>query len=223
MRLTESNKRGFTIIEAVIALAVFSFMLVLFALTYIQINRLFVKGQTIKRMNETARLLIEDIAKNTRLASESGVTILPLDDPTKTVDRLCIDGGARYGWVTQDLDPATDIDSYILRSFDGQDCELIIEEQVGSFGSGADSIQTTGASSFLSENIDLRAFRVTELEHDGADVGILIEFTLSAGSDDLFDGLTSDQIESQACAGTLDSARQFCDVVKYSTFVSYRN
>ena len=204
------DRQGFTIIEALIALAIFSFILVIFTLTFVQINRLFAKGQTIKNMNETGRRLIEDIAQNTRL-NASGGEITIEGAAGGTTGRICLTSGVTYSWqVRQGMG-----DSFINRDAAGNACD--------GTGDLDQAIQNSGEVNFLGEGVDLRLFSVSPKFHEGEEVGVSIEFLLSTGPDDLFDGLAVNEIESMACAGTIDAGRQFCDVVSYSTFVSYRN
>ena len=54
--IRKHSQSGFTMVELLLAMAFFSFILVFFSFGFIQVNRTFQKGVTIKRVTETGRL-----------------------------------------------------------------------------------------------------------------------------------------------------------------------
>lgn len=76
--------QGFTIVELMIATAVFSMVLILCATSVVQIGRMFYKGVTVSRTQDTARKVIDDISESIQfgvnttgfMRSASGVVCL---------------------------------------------------------------------------------------------------------------------------------------------------
>lgn len=58
------NQKGFTILELMIATMVFSVMLILASVGIIQIGRVYYKGITTNRTQETTRAIVSDISRN---------------------------------------------------------------------------------------------------------------------------------------------------------------
>ncbi len=70
------KQKGFTIIELLLATAVFSLVLVGATSALIQIGRMYYKGLTTSNTQETARRIMEDVSRNIQF---SGAT--PTDTP----------------------------------------------------------------------------------------------------------------------------------------------
>lgn len=62
--MIKRNKPAFTLTELMIAMALFSFVLLFAVTAFIQINKIYVKGITTKHMNDQANAIIEDLSKN---------------------------------------------------------------------------------------------------------------------------------------------------------------
>lgn len=112
MMKAQKQQSGFTIIELLIALVFFSFILIFATASFIQINRSYVRGANIKLVQEQARQVITDITDVMRQNSNSEVIILDNDDAVtcdpRTVNlnnndspecrhRLCV-GNVRFAW-----------------------------------------------------------------------------------------------------------------------------
>lgn len=86
------REQGFTIVELLMALAVFSFVLVLVTTVFIQIFRTYARGITRKEVNQSARLLLDDMSSKLKsIPSSAQVVSLPANG------RLCF-GGYSYVW-----------------------------------------------------------------------------------------------------------------------------
>lgn len=89
----EKNQKGFTLVELLLALAVFSFVLIFITTAFLQIFRTYSRGITRKEVNQTARLAINDISSNLRVV-ENGSQV---DNSLTGNGRLCI-GSTSYVW-----------------------------------------------------------------------------------------------------------------------------
>lgn len=68
---SNSNQRGFTILELMIATAVFSVLLAVCMAAFLQIGRMFVKGVNISLTQEDSRNIIDSISNDIRFSGET--------------------------------------------------------------------------------------------------------------------------------------------------------
>src|SRR3989344_4757236 len=61
--LSFSKQRGFTLIELIMAMALFTFMMAIFSLGFIQIMKIYQSGVSSRRTQTAARLTMEDISR----------------------------------------------------------------------------------------------------------------------------------------------------------------
>lgn len=78
------NAKGFTLVELMIATAVFSIIMMVCLAVFLQIGRMYYKGVTYAKAQETSRSILEDISQNIQYGSEN-----PYVD--------CIDGAGACG------------------------------------------------------------------------------------------------------------------------------
>lgn len=88
----KQEERGFTIVELLMALAVFSFVLVLVTTVFIQIFRTYTRGIVRKEVNQSARLLLDDMTSRMRSMPSSSEVKAPAN-----TGRICF-GGYSYVW-----------------------------------------------------------------------------------------------------------------------------
>jgi prepilin-type N-terminal cleavage/methylation domain-containing protein len=93
-RNQSNTQAGFTIIELLIATAVFSVILLLSTTGLIQIGRMYYKGITAAQTQEAARMVMDDISRTIQF---KGGTVIPTG-PAATQNRFCI-GGKRYSFL----------------------------------------------------------------------------------------------------------------------------
>lgn len=100
MKLSKSNQKGFTIIELIIASAVFSLMLLTASALIIQISRLYYKGTIISNTQTAARQLVDSISRPIQL--ENATVVGPIEnhvlDADHSIYSICI-GGQRISYV----------------------------------------------------------------------------------------------------------------------------
>jgi len=92
-RTHSSSQHGFTLVELLLALAVFSFVLVFVTTAFLQLFRTYNRGVTRKEVNQNTRLLIDDITDKMRIVSDPAL----IDTSQVAQGRLCI-GSYSYVW-----------------------------------------------------------------------------------------------------------------------------
>lgn len=90
------RQNGFTILELMIATAVFSVILLIATFGLLQVGRMFYKGITVSRTQEAARALMEEISQNIQFSGEQ--IVLPANNPPGNLDKFCI-GSRRYSFI----------------------------------------------------------------------------------------------------------------------------
>lgn len=90
-----NNQNGFTILELLIATAVFSIVLLLCATAVLQVGQLFYKGVITNRIQDTARKVVNDVIGSIQYG-ESGLTYTRLSSPGRTT--VCL-GSIRYTFL----------------------------------------------------------------------------------------------------------------------------
>lgn len=98
-----SNKRGFTIIELMIAISVLAVVLLLISVGIIQISKTYYKGIVQSTTQQTNRALIQDISNSIAYGSFSGLQTATLDRsgtyPSLFVIKSFCFGTNRYSYV----------------------------------------------------------------------------------------------------------------------------
>lgn len=87
------NNQGFTLVELMLALAFVGFIILFTVFAVMQVMRTYNKGLTVKEINQTARTVVEDMARTTR--SSSTITTSAIAD-----GRVCL-GSVSYVWNQQ--------------------------------------------------------------------------------------------------------------------------
>lgn len=119
-----SKRRGFTLIELMLAMTFVSVLLLAIAMTIIQAGNTYSKGMALKDINQSARMLIDDVKRTVSAAGavqidDASYMIRPTTG-TPISGRLCL-GNYSYLWNTVD---ATLANTHALR-LPGASPELI--------------------------------------------------------------------------------------------------
>ena len=99
-RNTPEGRRGFTLVELMLAMSFISVLLIAIAMTIIQVSTIYTKGMTLKEVNQTGRDISTDVI---RAVAASGKTDLASDfvevtsGSTLVGGRLCL-GSSSYIW-----------------------------------------------------------------------------------------------------------------------------
>ena len=88
-----ANKQGFTLVELMLAIAFIGFIILFTVLAVMQVMRTYNKGITLKEINQTARVTVEDMGRVIRSSST-------IDNSGEADGRLCT-GGVSYVWNIQ--------------------------------------------------------------------------------------------------------------------------
>lgn len=92
--MSKNKQAGFTIIELLIAMSVFTIVLLLLTGAVVQIGRLYYKGLTMSRTQEAARTVVDDISRSIQY-SPGVVKTVP---PSGSNQAVCV-GLRRYSFV----------------------------------------------------------------------------------------------------------------------------
>src|SRR5690606_22524615 len=93
-----SGQKGFTIVELMIATSVFSVVLLLCTYGLLAIGRSYYKGVTISRTQETARLIVDDVAE--AIQFNGGAVVL------NPAGRMYCIGSRRYSYALNEIKSA---------------------------------------------------------------------------------------------------------------------
>lgn len=100
-------KSGFTVVELMISTVVFGTILLLCAVGFIQVGKLFYKGVSIMRSQEAARNLAEELIQEMQFTNNDVILSGDLDsDPAKDMRALCI--GVRRYYIHFDVQAKAD-------------------------------------------------------------------------------------------------------------------
>lgn len=83
------RQKGFTLVELIMALAFFSFMMAILSIGVVQIMRIYQAGVSQRRTQQAARVAMEDITREVRATTRIMVA---------TNGRLCLDGAAKIDY-----------------------------------------------------------------------------------------------------------------------------
>ena len=219
-----STQRGFTLIELILASVFLSFVLLMAAYAFVQVNRAFNQGQTVKIIQETARIVMEDMARELTLAGDKQITIVD-DDAAPGNRRLCI-GELRYAWNegiyyedTTASDTTNPTPAQLLRNGNLENFSLIKETQGVTDCTSTPPITWNG---YITDLIPKRAsvldIEISKINDAGSNAGQVyrLSLTLSTRTKDLVDN-PADPTECDPTKGTT-----YCDIVHLETAVSVR-
>lgn len=201
---------GFTLVELLIAITMFSMVLVLISVTFIQINRSYTRGLSSKMVHEEARDVLESISSDMRTVSSSKQLIVECEngssncDWEESVDKLCIDNNV-YTFIQPDASR-------------GRSGSLNLAENTNCDGAS----RSTGSDMF-SEQVQPYFFRVSEVVPDKTYKLELVLATGSYSSDLLqFAHGSGGNPRSLGCDVTSPGS-QFCQTQYLDTTVTLRS
>lgn len=210
-----NRTQGFTIIELMIALTVFSFVLLICLAALTQIGRLFYKGITMARTQEIARSVADDISGDITLSKGSitGGNHIP-----SGVGWYCI-GSHRYAYQLgkQIGQPGTQAGLRRDSLMSGGACDPTAS---GSLNLDA-NVYTDQTREYLGEGMRVNMFDLDNCEGGLCTMKLRVLF----GDDDLFESLSAPASASPAdiakapdaqCTGSLTGS-QFCATADLST------
>ncbi|MDZ7744361.1 MAG: prepilin-type N-terminal cleavage/methylation domain-containing protein [Candidatus Saccharibacteria bacterium] len=206
MSMHRSND-GFTIIELLVATAVFSTILLLISVGIIQVGKMFYKGVTITATSETARVILEDVSQAIQFNADS---VEPVIAENGNSQGFCV-GSRRYSYVLHRQLANTPVDEQVSNA--------LVVDSVASCNSltpAQDVIADPEGRELLGLHMRLANLEVQPLSTEGL---YSISLTVIYGDDDLLVDRTGD--------GNLDSCEtitgsEFCSVAELDTIVQKR-
>lgn len=218
------SAQGFTLIELMIATAIFSIILLICLGAFIQIGRMYYKGITTSRTQEVARDIMDDISREIQF---SGSTVTPSSPSTP---RFCV-GTKRYTFVlNRQLTDNNPMQPW-------QTHNVLLKDELGSASlgcppsTGSGSVALSNPQELISENMRLVTMDVTDISNASSGSARLwqVDIKLLYGDNDvLFD--STNKVFSSAdgynaieagCQGLAFSS-QFCAISSLSTVVERR-
>jgi len=195
---------GFTIVELMIATAVFSLVLLGVLSGFIHTGNLFYKGVSVTQTQNIAKQIVDDVSAN--IASSNGVSFRTTGD----YNFYCI-GNVRYTYIIAPADPhRTNTTNWGPQSAPGN-----YGLMKGTFNSGNCPDPTVATlpkdTEMLGDNMRLSQFSINSV---GTNLYNIV-LTLAYGAND---SLQNPGSSKPACVGGLQ-AQQFCAVTTLSTSV----
>lgn len=217
-------QKGFTIIELMIATAVFSTILLVVLTAVTTIGRMYYKGLTASQTQETARSILDKISQEIQF---SGKDAIPVVGSSGSVNVLCI-GNSRYYYAINA--PST---STTLSLFTDTAPGCVTVADATNVASAADaagyvSISSNGTK-LLPDGMRLVAFQVNQVVVGKNDLWT-VRVKVVSGADDLIDATNpaTGAVVSQAanpawttCKGA-QLGTQFCAISDLTTTVLKR-
>lgn len=202
------NKRrhqaGFTLVELLLAAAFFGFVLMFATFAFIQVNRSYNKGITVKRVHESTRQIMQDISRSVQSAASRSAAGLAVDvipnPPGGGPNYLCV-GQTRYIWYVYGAMPTPPF--YLMKDTSFGVCD----EAVAPGGEELD---------MLDKRLAVQDLQVTQL---GTTSSYRITLTISI-DEPSGGGLLSSPGSGASC--NVVNGDQFCDVATLETVVTLR-
>lgn len=207
--MIKRNQEGFTVVELLLAMSFFSFIMLFVIYGFVQINRSYVRGLTVREVQVTARNVIGELGNTIR-----GVSANDLD--LSVPNRLCI-GSVRYAWNMVNSDESgftsetygDSIDEITLvRSSAPALCAEPILRQPGQ--NNGDSV------SLMDDKLIVQYLDISRIASTSA-----FRITLVISTDGFSHGDFSQIGENAFCETR--KGDQFCDVARLETVVTARN
>lgn len=185
---------GFTLIELIIAMAIFSFMLLILMVGVLQIFKMYQADLSSKRSQEAARTAMDEISRDVR--DSNGV--------------MSVHTNGTQGWICLDSDSLA-----IYETTDGT--SLYKTSGLTNCSDGNFSGGTTTKIIDGSGVVQSRSFKPVAINDSSGDpVSVRINLVVTTGADDLF----SDQNLTQCSIG---AGAEFCASTTMSNVISLRS
>lgn len=201
MRRTKATTpQGFTVVELLVATAVFSVVLLVCSIGLIQISRTFYKGVTVTHTQEVARAVIDDVASSVEFSSSNVVTLTANNGS----NGYCV-GNTRYSYrLYQELPDS------------GTPHALVADKPAVCSGAAQDISGSLTANSreLLSPSMRVSKFTITS----SANRLYKINIKLATGEDDML----SNYNNANANCKSILAGTQFCAVIELTTSVQKR-
>lgn len=201
------KQQGFTLVELLIATAFFSFILLFVTFGYVQINKAYNKGITVKKMHETARFLVEDISRAlTSITSSVDPSGLIRIVPTANGGSLAVSDAVCYRWFT-----GFGSSPRLLKDTDG-------------FGGLLGCPTNNDGLELVDDRIAIHEITIERINTNTKAYSICV--IMSTDTDDLVAPYSSATPANSFCKGSVEcnliNGDQYCDTVALSTVITLR-
>lgn len=170
--------RGFTLIELMLSMSFIAFMLIAIALCIIQMSTIYSRGETLRNINQAARVIATDMEDTITAAYPFNV-----DQTTVNAGRLCM-GQFSYIWNTP-----TTTNAYTNPTADGTIRFVRVADANGALCSNLSApITKTNAVELLEagdRTLIVRSFAITRVAEDAATKQQLYTIAMALGTNDL--------------------------------------
>lgn len=215
-KTSKKSQSGFTIVELLIAVAFFSFILLFISAGFVALNRQFVKGRTARAVQSDARFVIEDITRNLR---ESSATQIRSSEAITTDEFVCL-GSSRYVWASLDESENGVPNEY---SNTGNEIRLARTDFEGG-ACNSEGIAEEESTELIGQDI---AVQFLDIRPFGGLADLFeVVLVLSTRQEEIIGSTAVDGDFTANCLALQTSGSvnpEFCTVVKFETIVKIRN
>lgn len=207
------GNKGFTLVELLVAMTFFSFLLLLVTFGFVQINRSYTRGITVKTIQETARALTEDISRAIRTSNDFEYHDFASDGEY----RLCL-GDVNYAWnqhiekADPDDNKTLDMTTEQLDSLPPQDFTMVKTRNTA-IGCLA-TIAADDTEEVLDDRAIIQHLSITNVAEGTYKIKVVVS-TKSAADNDL-------EVFGSEARCKVQTGDQFCDVASLETVVKTR-
>lgn len=221
------KQRGFTIVELMIATAVFSTILLVILTAITQVGRMYYKGITTAHTQEAARTIMDRISQETQFSGSSSV-------PTKVLGSsrengvLCI-GKTRFFFVVNKISRTNQHALWVDTDNGGSNTgctSQVVDSVITRMNSDQPTQAANNGSEFLPEGMRLSMINIDGSGDVAQPLLWAIDIKIAYGENDLLEAddgsdLTPENAATAVCKGS-QIGTQFCAVSKLSTTVLKR-
>jgi prepilin-type N-terminal cleavage/methylation domain-containing protein len=214
MKMTANKPQGFTIIELLIATAVFSVVLLIFLSAFLKISQLFYKGVNMTNTQENARNIVQTIADDIQFYQVTPQVY-------KDLNYFCIGDHVYYYEPGVQYTPGNN--SYGL-----QRVESVCVPASGRvvFVTGSPNIQNMLDPGMQVNKLDIDCQNSIctislKLVYYGSDKTVFVSNNSAYNSDPTSSGYNADQAPDASCTGAPNST-QYCATASYNSTVLQR-
>lgn len=217
------TQSGFTIVELMIATAIFSLILLVVLTAIVQVGRMYYKGITTAKTQEAARTIVERVAQQIQFSPQSSNPLLyqnyaSATPPSGDKNLRCI-GNTRYFYVINQLNTASTYGVWTDDNADGSNIctDAAAYAAFAPSGNPPALAGTTNPRDLLPDNM-----RIVKFDVSGSGKLYTISVRVAYGENDLLDqSVAVGGVPGTQCRGrTLGT--QFCAVSEINVTVAKR-
>lgn len=232
MSKRQINAKGFTIVELIIAMSIFSLVLLLITTGILTIGKRYYKGITTSRTQDATRSVVDDITRSLQISGETTVVrpaVPAIGSPTYgDVRSLCV-GRTRYTYVLNSINSPSAPNPNTRRHAmwldvmkPGQACTPLAAFASSDRPSDGDTTSDQSAAA-RNQARDLIPDNMRVTQFDINPIGSLYNVRLQViyGVDDVIDPQDVTNASDDICRSS-DVGGQFCAASYINTFVKQR-